>query len=61
MFFVFFILCEEGANLRALIKTINQEQKKGTKIWVGRNLPSDVSYKDVYKCTKEGLVSEDKK
>ena len=53
-------LYAEDADLSSLIKEVQKEQKKGKRIWVGRNLPPDISYKDIYRWTKKGLVKSEK-
>jgi ATP phosphoribosyltransferase regulatory subunit len=49
------ILYEDDADLKALIKEVQKEQKKGMKVWVGRNLPPGISYNNIYRWTKKGL------
>lgn len=54
------ILYDDDSDLKALIKEVKKEQKRGLKIWVGRNLPEDISYEEIYQWTKKGLVKKEK-
>ncbi len=54
------ILYDDYSDLKALIKEVKKEQKRGLKIWVGRNLPEDISYEEIYQWTKKGLVKKEK-
>jgi ATP phosphoribosyltransferase regulatory subunit len=54
------LLYEDDADLKALIKEVHRLQKKGLKVWVGRNLPRDISYKDIYRWKVKGLVKMEK-
>ena len=54
------LLYEDDVDLKALIKEVQREQKKGLKVWVGRNLPPDVTYKEIYRWSPNGLVKMEK-
>lgn len=54
------ILYDDDSDLKALVKEVKKEQKRGLKIWVGRNLPADISYEEIYRWTKKGLVKVEK-
>lgn len=54
------ILYDDDSDLKALIKEVKKEQKRGLKIWVGRNLPEDISYEEIYQWTKKGLAKKEK-
>jgi len=54
------LLYEDDADLKALIKEVQRQQKKGLKVWVGRNLPHDVSYKEIYLWRSNELVKIEK-
>lgn len=54
------ILYDKDADLTSLIKEVQNKQKKGMKVWVGRNLPPDISYEELYRWTKKGLEKSEK-
>lgn len=50
------ILYEDDRDLKGLIKKAQEERKKGLRVWVGKNLPPDISYNNIYQWSKDGLV-----